>query len=661
MFRLQLKVMIFSVNLFYLSFTANAQISFINGKVIDATTQELIPNAQLRLRHLPSRVYSDSLGRFELDNVPFGVVELMVNKVGYQPINIRANIKSRGNAIVVKLEKRAKVDITTLIKELNHYREKISVVTDKDYYYPGEIIWLKSFVNHIDPTKRDSLSRVIYIDFISKEKKIVSRHILSLDSGRFAGSIQLPEDMVPGNYLLKAYTRFMLNFGEDNFFSQVIPILATNQRVLPTISKKPILRGSEVSILKDKSSYGLRDKVTLQLQISNSSMTNGIFSISVQDMSQVIPIVSSTFVSEWGFDPGIDEDSFFEPKSVVEKGVRCTGRFVNEYITGKEAILNVYRSDYSEMMDFKTDEKGWFQINGLKFYDSAIFFYKAKTVKKSKNLYGKIVLNKDYDPIIGDVFFPGIWFKTENTESPKRLLSDYLRPINSKMLEEVEIKSTKIERQDPTRSILGGADNTIEVKDLVNFGDLLLSLQGKVPGLIISCATTPCTVRFSRSIGSTISGSTEPLVLINGSPASGAAGDIISSIDVNMVEKVEFSKRLNVLYGEQGRNGIIAIFLKDGMDQYSSITDINYSFILKGFTRPLEFVNPNYGSNEQESSMADYRSTIYWNPELEQNPKTKKYECSFYTSDIHGKYRIVVQGVTAGGRPVWVEDFIDVN
>ncbi len=59
------------------------------------------------------------------------------------------------------------------------------------------------------------------------------------------------------------------------------------------------------------------------------------------------------------------------------------------------------------------------------------------------------------------------------------------------------------------------------------------------------------------------------------------------------------------------------------------------------------------------SSMEEFVSTILWIPQLHihQNIINKH---SFYTSDIPGKFRIVVQGVTENGEPLFAEKTIEV-
>jgi hypothetical protein len=156
--------------------------------------------------------------------------------------------------------------------------------------------------------------------------------------------------------------------------------------------------------------------------------------------------------------------------------------------------------------------------------------------------------------------------------------------------------------------------------------------------------------------------STEPLVLVNNVPVEGGFR-IFSNLPTESIERIEFSRRLNPLYGSQGASGVIAVYLKNGESGGGSYRDllVNKSIMVKGFSRPLSFISPDYSLANQEAYVADYRSTLYWNPELQKDATTGKYTCNFYTSDLPGKYRIVLQGVTKNHEPIYAEQFITVK
>ncbi|MDQ6813150.1 MAG: hypothetical protein M3040_05405, partial [Bacteroidota bacterium] len=63
-----------------------------------------------------------------------------------------------------------------------------------------------------------------------------------------------------------------------------------------------------------------------------------------------------------------------------------------------------------------------------------------------------------------------------------------------------------------------------------------------------------------------------------------------------------------------------------------------------------EFYSPVYQTPlEYASRLPDFRSLLYWSPNIKTDPSGKK-EISFYTSDVPGKYAVVLQGISTQGK-----------
>ncbi|MEN0048331.1 MAG: TonB-dependent receptor plug domain-containing protein [Bacteroidota bacterium] len=105
----------------------------------------------------------------------------------------------------------------------NHAPEKIYVQTDKPYYTSADTIWFKTYlvnaVSHLPLTK----SQVAYVDLIAPDSTLVDSKQLVLNGGSANGVFAIPEE-AKGNYLLRAYTNYMRNQGEDFFFEQELPV-----------------------------------------------------------------------------------------------------------------------------------------------------------------------------------------------------------------------------------------------------------------------------------------------------------------------------------------------------------------------------------------------------------------------------------------------------
>lgn len=147
------------------------------------------------------------------------------------------------------------------------------------------------------------------------------------------------------------------------------------------------------------------------------------------------------------------------------------------------------------------------------------------------------------------------------------------------------------------------------------------------------------------------------LVTINDVPVAGDPSATLSLIDPNVVERVEITTRINVLYGTQGYFGVIAVYLKSGINEAEKTPIESKSFSVAGFDRPRAFKAPRYPN---DSSMADYRATIYWNPEVVLD-ETGSAVVTFYSADLETQYKVVVEGITAKNEPVRAEYYVTIE
>ena len=111
-------------------------------------------------------------------------------------------------------------------------QEKVYLHTDKTDYFPGEDIWYKAYLmigpNHVP----DSITEVLYVELINDKGVIINRQSLHIQDGLGWGDFMIPQASSPGKYILKAYTRYMMNFDEAFYYRKAINIISENQNVI---------------------------------------------------------------------------------------------------------------------------------------------------------------------------------------------------------------------------------------------------------------------------------------------------------------------------------------------------------------------------------------------------------------------------------------------
>ncbi len=106
----------------------------------------------------------------------------------------------------------------------NFPTEKVYIHFDKPYYAVGDTIWLKAYVT-LEQHQLSAISKIVYVDMINSRDSIVQSLRLPVISGTAAGSIILPQlTFTEGNYHIRAYTNWMLNFDPDYYFKKNITV-----------------------------------------------------------------------------------------------------------------------------------------------------------------------------------------------------------------------------------------------------------------------------------------------------------------------------------------------------------------------------------------------------------------------------------------------------
>lgn len=94
-------------------------------------------------------------------------------------------------------------------------QEKVYVHMDNTGYYLGDTIYYKAYVMRSDKNTISTLSGVLYVELLDADGYLVERQICKLRNGMANGQFVLETGKAhyAGYYELRAYTRWMLNFG----------------------------------------------------------------------------------------------------------------------------------------------------------------------------------------------------------------------------------------------------------------------------------------------------------------------------------------------------------------------------------------------------------------------------------------------------------------
>ncbi|MDB5018166.1 MAG: hypothetical protein JWQ84_2998 [Mucilaginibacter sp.] len=112
----------------------------------------------------------------------------------------------------------------------DHITEKVYLHFDRPYpyYVAGDAIYFKAYVVKGERHDLTNFSAMLHVDLIDPNNTIIQTELLQLNNGVGWGDFSLPGTLKKGTYRIRAYTEWMRNEKEPNFFEQYISVSSVN-------------------------------------------------------------------------------------------------------------------------------------------------------------------------------------------------------------------------------------------------------------------------------------------------------------------------------------------------------------------------------------------------------------------------------------------------
>ena len=110
-------------------------------------------------------------------------------------------------------------------------QEKVYMHFDNTGYFENETLWFKAYVTRTDKQTATDLSKVLYVELLNPSGDVVKTQKYPIDSlGQANGDLKLDTLFGTGFYEVRAYTRYMTNWGVNAVFSRVFPVFKTTKQ-----------------------------------------------------------------------------------------------------------------------------------------------------------------------------------------------------------------------------------------------------------------------------------------------------------------------------------------------------------------------------------------------------------------------------------------------
>nr|MCR4835684.1 hypothetical protein [Bacteroidaceae bacterium] len=101
-------------------------------------------------------------------------------------------------------------------KKVLPVQEKVYLHFDNNCYFLGDTIWYKAYVVLADDNSPEPLSRILYVELLNEQGYLMERQQLVINKlGQADGCFAISDTLFAGYYEVRAYTKWMLNFGYE--------------------------------------------------------------------------------------------------------------------------------------------------------------------------------------------------------------------------------------------------------------------------------------------------------------------------------------------------------------------------------------------------------------------------------------------------------------
>ena len=453
---------------------------------------------------------------------------------------------------------------------------------------------------------------------------------------------------------------------------------ALSERLIFVPDHKP----NQWQITTDQPTYGKREKVSLQIAAKDSegNPVEGTFSVSITDRKSIQPdsladnILSNLLLTSdlkgYVEDPAfyflnqdartlrsIDylmmthgwrrhkmENVLRTPSlnftNYIEKGQTISGRIMGFFGANvKKGPICVLAPKYNIIATTETDEKGQFIVN-TSFRDSTTFLVQARTKKGFAGV----------DILMDPPQYPVATHKAPYFNGATTFMEDYLMNTRDQYYMEggmrvynlKEVTVTAKRERPSSKSIYTGGINTYTVEEdrLQGYGQTAFDAASRLPSVTI---TNGSEIHIRNN--------SEPAIIVIDDIVYEDASDILKDIQVSDMSSISLLRGADaVILGPRASGGAVVITLKDPRNLPARPAQGIITYTPLGYGEAVEFYHPTYDTPEKKNAQrSDFRSTVYWNPELRLDAEGKA-TIEYYTPDSTAPEDIIIEGVDKNGK-----------
>ncbi len=305
------------------------------------------------------------------------------------------------------------------------------------------------------------------------------------------------------------------------------------------------------------------------------------------------------------------------------------------------ALLMISRDRKKHILKLPVDENGKFGQNGLFFYDSVQIAYRFNhSAKLNSNgqisLYSGLLTAltpaKADEPSFSWVKVPDVILEKEMNGN---IIESHDNSVPSASMSYVVSPKTDSLGRNSESAAHYLSDNFSGLRFPVTLKENTSAGDNKLVSYKPGTSATP-----HNNVNVTVDGAS-------------VAMDDLKSISMKEVLFIKFLPKTN-----QKGLPTLEITSRQSLDQANILENKTGFAVITGYTPVREFYQVHYENKIEDFQATDFRSTLYWNPNLRLDKTHRKMNIVFYNNDISNKFRIVVEGMNQDGKLCHIEEII---
>lgn len=527
--------------------------------------------------------------------------------------------------------------------------ENVELSINSNVLLAGELLQYKAYNLNVSK-KVSTLSKVLYVSMRNENDSVVFNHKLKVTNGTANGDFFIPSSLKTGIYRLIGYTNFSRNNNQNIFVEKSIYVINSFVKTEKlagkqmdtiiiknaTVSNSEEISGgqtSKISIATDKTKYGNREKVIVNIENTSNNYGNYVLSVRKVSPIEILDKTKNNFVSK-------SSETYYIPelRGEIISGI-MTSKIDNLPIANKEVSLTIPGKDYVFKIA-KTNINGRFFFSVAEGYNADKSIIQLNESKANAADFNIVLDKKDFDLGKKDTSF----FKLDSD------IKDWLQDRSVQMQIEnayYDAKKDSILKNEGNAPFYDNLGTVFLLDDYTRFSTVketftevvtLAAIRGTGSDsrFLVNNEYDPNRTANFNDIA--------PLVLMDGIQILNNE-DLVNynARDIKSIRVINKPYR----FGPKIFSGIIEVETKKGDFTPTKTAGFSEEFNLPPSVKGKRYFQPIYSPNFPNSRIPDYRVQLLWQPDLKFSESVTS--STFYTSDVSGVFEILLEGYSDDG------------